>query len=236
MPRKNNPADRVERWPLDRIREYPGNPRTHSEAELNLLASAMRERGVTAAVLDDEDGVLIAGHGRLEAARRAGLKELPVNIAHGWSEEQKRAHRIWDNQSVLMAAWNMPLLKGEVAALADFGYDMPLLGFDEKNLLTIRMWGDPLGDMPALPNGDRAPFQQMTFTVHDGQAEKIKQAIAASKAMGKFNGPNENSNGNALARICERFLAQSKGHRRGADRPARGKRGGVPAALQRQGH
>lgn len=60
--------------------------------------------------------------------------------------------------------------------------------------------------MPELASGDRQPFQQMTFTLHDEQAEQVKAAIDAAKAIGVFNSPNENSNGNALVRVCETFL------------------------------
>lgn len=64
-------------------------------------------------------------------------------------------------------------------------------------------WGDAFG---GLPEGDRAPFQQMTFTLHDEQVEQVKAAMEAAKAMGPFDSENENSNGNALARVCETFL------------------------------
>jgi ParB-like nuclease domain len=131
------PADRVERWPIERITPYPGNPRIHSDAELDLLAEAMRRRGVTTAVLVDEKGVLISGHGRLEAARRAGLTELVVNIAVGWSDKEKRAHRIWDNQSVLMGKWSLDPLRFELGALHAGGFDLAPLGFDSAQLASI---------------------------------------------------------------------------------------------------
>lgn len=82
-------------------------------------------------------------------------------------------------------------------------------GFQERDLGVFPNgdeWADALG---ALPEGDRAPFQQMTFTLHDDQVEVVKQALTAAKGMGVFvDSPNENSNGNALARVCEVFLGQ----------------------------
>lgn len=63
--------------------------------------------------------------------------------------------------------------------------------------------------MSAVPDEDKAPFQQMTFTVHDDQAKQVKLAIAAAHKLGPYIGPNENKNGNAIARICETFLTQA---------------------------
>lgn len=83
------PAAKVEMWDLARIREYEANPRTHPEAQLELLARSMREDGVTMPILVDETGVIIAGHGRIRAAAMNGFAQYPVVVARGWSEEQK---------------------------------------------------------------------------------------------------------------------------------------------------
>ena len=64
----------------------------------------------------------------------------------------------------------------------------------------------PMDEYPALPDGDKAPFVQMTFTLHDEQVEEVKAAMDVAKSLGAYDSPNENSNGNALARICEMFL------------------------------
>src|SRR5215831_3454141 len=95
------PADRVERWSLMRIHEHPQNPRLHSDEQIEQIAASMRRFGVTAPVLVDEDGWLIYGHGRYRAAQKLGYAELPVAVARGWSEEEKRAYRIVDNQLAL---------------------------------------------------------------------------------------------------------------------------------------
>ena len=133
------PADSVERWALSRISEYPGNPMVHSDEQIELIAESMRTVGVTDPVLVDEQGVLIAGHGRLQAAQRAGLRELPVCVARGWSEAEKRAHRIWDNQSARLANWNLPYLKLELDFLRQGNFDMPRLGFPGDELLEIEL-------------------------------------------------------------------------------------------------
>src|SRR5438445_8784486 len=83
-PKRPWPADRVERWPIERLIPYANNPRLHSEADLDKIAAAIRRWGWTMPVLVDEEGVLIAGHGRVAAAPRAEVTSIPVIVARGW--------------------------------------------------------------------------------------------------------------------------------------------------------
>jgi len=131
------PADKIERRKLDAIIPYPNNARTHSEEQVAQIAASMQAYGVTAPVLVDEEGVLIYGHGRLRGAQLLGLAELPVAVARGWSEDEKRAYRLSDNQLALNAGWDIPLLKLELGELKLAGFDMPLLGFGDKTLITL---------------------------------------------------------------------------------------------------
>ena len=133
------PVDRIERWPLDKIIPYERNPRLHSDAQIDQIAASMRKFGVTAPMLVDESGELIYGHGRRAAAERIGLKDFPVAIARGWSEDEKRAYRIMDNQLGLASEWDLPLLKLELGELARVDFDMPLLGFDPVELTDIML-------------------------------------------------------------------------------------------------
>ena len=112
------PADRVERWAIDRLLPYARNARTHSAGQVEQIAASMREWGWTNPVLVDEEGMIIAGHGRIEAAKRLGLAEAPVMVAAGWSEAKKRAYVIADNKLALNAGWNEELLAAELTDLA----------------------------------------------------------------------------------------------------------------------
>ena len=85
------PADRVERWPIERVIPYASNPRVHSEADLDKIAASIRKWGWTAPPLVDEAGVLIVGHARVAAAVKIGETTIPVIVARGWSEEEKTA-------------------------------------------------------------------------------------------------------------------------------------------------
>ena len=147
------PADRVERRAIDQLVPYARNARTHSDAQVAQIAASMREWGWTNPVLVDEAGGIIAGHGRVLAARKLGLAEVPVMVAAGWSEAQKRAYVLADNQLALNAGWDIDLLKTELQGLGDLDFDLGLIGFpDLDSLLAEKTEGltDP-DDVPEAP-------------------------------------------------------------------------------------
>ena len=131
------PADRLERWPIERLIPYANNARLHSEADLDKLAAAIRKWGWTTPVLVDEEGNLLAGHGRIAAAPRAGVTSIPVIVARGWSEEEKRAYRLADNQLAARASWDFEQLRNELQELGFTGFDVGLIGFEPDQLDTI---------------------------------------------------------------------------------------------------
>lgn len=113
--------DSVEHWPLDRLRAYARNPRTHSDAQVAQIAASIVEFGWTNPVLVAGDGTVIAGHGRLDAARRLGLSMVPVLVLDHLSEAQRRAYVIADNKLALNAGWNDELLAAELHDLGQLG-------------------------------------------------------------------------------------------------------------------
>jgi hypothetical protein len=123
-------AERIELWPIEKLRPYERNPRTHSEAQVDQIAASMIEFGWTNPILIDENAGILAGHGRLLAARKLGLAEVPVIRFEHLSEAQKRAYLIADNQLALQAGWSEELLAQELALLRDESFDLDLVGFD----------------------------------------------------------------------------------------------------------
>ena len=113
------------------------NARTHSEAQVAQLAASIREWGWTMPVLADEAGMIIAGHGRVLAARSLGITQIPVTIARGWSEAQRRAYVLADNKLALNAGWDAELLSAELADLQGLGADLNLLGFSADEAASI---------------------------------------------------------------------------------------------------
>jgi ParB family chromosome partitioning protein len=197
----------IEQRPVGSLAPFAANSRTHSPAQVQQIAASIREFGWTNPVLIDGNGGVIAGHGRLAAANILGITTAPCIVLDHLSDAQKRALVIADNKLALNAGWDHALLESEIRDLDDADFDLTLLGFDEGEL-TAYLGETETEELPTLASGEKAPFQQMTFTVHDEQAEAVREALAAAKAMGPFDSPNENSNGNALARICETFLTE----------------------------
>lgn len=128
------PAQNIELWPLERIVPCARNARTHSPAQVAKIAASVREWGWTNPVLLDEEGGLIAGHGRVEAARLLGIDEVPAMVARGWSKAQKKAYVIADNRLALDAGWDMEMLALELADIGELGFDTGLTGFCDGEL------------------------------------------------------------------------------------------------------
>jgi DNA modification methylase len=127
-------AAQVERWPLDRLIPHARNARTHSEAQVAQIAGSIAEFGFVNPVLVGDDGVLVAGHGRILAARKLGLAEVPVIVLAHLTPTQRRALMIADNQIALNAGWNEEMLAAELTALREEAFDLDLLGFDDADL------------------------------------------------------------------------------------------------------
>ena len=149
------PADKVERRPVAALIPYARNARTHSDAQVAQIAASIKEWGWTTPVLIDPEGSIIAGHGRIMAARKLGFTEVPVMVAEGWSDAQKKAYVLADNQLALNAGWDSDLLALELKDLNENGFKLDLIGFDDNflaNLLTDKTEGltDP-DDVPEAP-------------------------------------------------------------------------------------
>lgn len=122
------PAAKVENWPLERLTAYDKNPRTHTAEQVEKVARSIDEFGWTNPVLVDEEGVIIAGHGRVLAAELRKIPKVPVMVARDWTEAQKRAYRIADNRLALDAGWDEELLRVELEDLKAADYDLDLTG------------------------------------------------------------------------------------------------------------
>jgi DNA modification methylase len=134
---KKWPAAKVELMPVSRLVPYARNSRTHSDEQVAQIAASINEWGWTIPVLVDETGQLIAGHGRIMAARKLGLTEVPAMTATGWTEAQKKAYVIADNKLALNAGWDLDALKVELADLGELGFDVGLTGFGDEELADL---------------------------------------------------------------------------------------------------
>jgi DNA modification methylase len=134
---KSWPADKVERRAIEKLIPYARNARTHSDEQVAQIAASMREWGWTNPILIDEEGTIIAGHGRVLAARVLGFPDAPCMVAAGWSDGQKRAYVLADNKLALNAGWDAEMLSLEIKGIADLGFDLTLAGFGEDELAAL---------------------------------------------------------------------------------------------------
>src|SRR5262249_17457866 len=131
---------------------YARNARTHSDEQIAQIAASIREFGFTNPILVDGDNGIIAGHGRVLAARKLGVSEVPVIELTGMSEAQKRAYILADNKLALNAGWDTEMLAIELGDLAGLGFDLSLTGFGDDELASILNSGNPgLTDPDEVP-------------------------------------------------------------------------------------
>lgn len=134
MSDKKWPADKIEKRKVDDLIPYARNARTHSDEQVAQIAASIKEWGWTTPILIDEEGEIIAGHGRVMAARKLGIEEIPTMTAVGWTKAQKKAYVLADNQLPQNAGWDMDMLKVEVMDLDGDGFDLDLLGFSKEEM------------------------------------------------------------------------------------------------------
>lgn len=201
----------ITRKPISELHADPANVRRHSTRNLQAIGDSIRTFGqVEPLVVQKGTGKVIGGNGRLESFRAAGVKECDV-VEIEISDSQATALAIALNRTAELAEWDTDALAQTLAALQIEDEELArMTGFNDdeikKTLETYGVFEVEGADAPELADGDRAPFQQMTFTLHDGQVETIRNAIEKAKADGHGKSDvNENSNGNALAWIAEVF-------------------------------
>lgn len=189
------------------LHDAPWNPRAIPPENLAALRESMRRWGVVQeVVVNRRTGTVVGGHQRLKVLREEGAAEVPV----AWvdlDETDERALNISLNSRTLEGEWtpNLSGLLDEIgAALPDLS---KALRFDELRADVGVFDVAPADGAPALKDGDRSPIQQMTFTVHDTQADTVREALTSARsAGGGVSDVNENGNGNALAYVCAAYL------------------------------
>jgi hypothetical protein len=135
-------ARRIEVWPTGRLVPYARNARTHS-SEVAQIAASIAQFGFNAPILVDSNAGIVAGHGRLLAARKLGLPEVPVVVLDHLSETQRRAYIIADNTLALNAGWDEKILAAELRDLEDEGMDLTLVSFSDDELEDLLAAGEP---------------------------------------------------------------------------------------------
>jgi DNA modification methylase len=208
--------------PATSLKPDPRNARTHSKRQLDQIVASIRQFGFTSPILVDPEGIIIAGHGRLLAAKSIGLAELPTIELAGLNEAQKRALRLADNKIALNAGWDLDLLKGELAQLSALDLDLTLTGFSTGELDLLLDTEDPDDDViPALPAtartrpGDIWKLGEHVLGCGDGRDRDFMRKVVGGRARidAAFLDPpyNVRINGHANAKGRHREFAMASG-------------------------
>jgi DNA modification methylase len=158
-------AKRIELWPLDRLKPYDRNARTHSAEQVAQIAASIVEFGFTNPILVDSSDGIIAGHGRLSAAQELGLKTVPVVVLDHLSDRQRKAYILADNQLALNAGWDTDLLRSELQDLAELDFDLSLIGFSDDELADLlpdieELAPEEMGDPDEVPEPPADPVSK----------------------------------------------------------------------------
>lgn len=158
-------AKRIELWPLDRLKPYERNARTHDAAQVAKIAASITEFGFTNPILVDSADGIIAGHGRLMAAKELGLADVPVIVLDHLTDAQRRAYILADNRLALDAGWDNDMLAAELADLQADGFDLGLTGFNDEEIsdLLDQAGGDedePTGNEDDVPDVPPRPISR----------------------------------------------------------------------------
>lgn len=169
---------KIEYLPIEVLRNYPGNSRTHDVEQIEKIIRSIREFGWTNPILIDDENMILAGHGRKEAALAMGMRMVPCLRLMGLDEEQKRAYVLADNRLAEDAGWDQTLLRLELADLDMTGFDLSLTGFSEdeiKDLLASTEAGD--GEAPTDPE----EYQITIFSKNEEELLAIKKLLGVRR-------------------------------------------------------
>ncbi len=197
---------KIEIADINSIIPYENNPRKLSEQAIEKVAMSLKEYGFRQPIVVDKDRIIVVGHTRFRASKKLGFKEVPITIADNLTPEQINGYRIADNRTSQESEWDFQPLQKELSDLADLNFNLELTGFNDSELDNyITFENDVDIDLPDIPNEDKKPFQQITFTLHNTQFDIVKNAVDYIKKQNIDDTINDNRNGNAITEICKLF-------------------------------
>jgi len=193
--------------PTETVIPYSRNPRKN-DAAVSLVAGSLKEFGWQQPIVVDKEMVIIVGHTRLLAAQQLGMKQVPIVIADQLTPNQAKAYRLADNRVGQEATWDFDLLSLEIGDLKDMDFNLDILGFNEQELLGMGEIDDV--GFPDLGSGPKGDYRQITFTLHNDQADIVEAALAKAKQGDYESDLNENANGNAITFVCQGWLQHAE--------------------------
>lgn len=189
----------VQEVSLEKLRPYERNAKKHGPGQVEKLKASILEFGFLTPCLIDSEYNLIAGHGRVMAAKELGIETVPCVFIEGLTDEQRRAYILADNRLGELGVWDMNLAGLELGELSAQGFNIDLLGFDSIDI------DEEYGTVFELPDGDKPEIVTMTFTLHEEQKGLIEYAMSEVKDDIQETFGNTNKNGNALYEVVRQW-------------------------------
>lgn len=204
----------IEQIAVDRLIPYANNARVHSDEQIAQIASSIREFGFNAPVLIDKDHGIIAGHGRVAAARKLGLSEVPCIRLEHLTERQKKAYILADNKIALNSTWDKSVLNLELQELKDLGIDLSIVGFTELDLarlsddmdqdfldgIALNATNEP-SEEKSSPSDESSEMAPLSVVLEHEQRVLVFEALRIAKK--KYN---LDTSGQAIWIICKEWL------------------------------
>ena len=192
---------KIETLPIRDLTPDPENARLHDDKNLKAIQGSLKEFGQRKPIVITEAGVIVAGNGTVEAAKRLGWTQIEaVRVPGDWTPNQIKAFALADNRTAELASWDIHVLDEQLWELEQEELDVTLLGFESRIVAEVE---DPFGLLKDEPRKDAT---QMTFTVTLEQADVIKEKLKRAKQSKRLiKDENENSNGNALYLIASEW-------------------------------
>jgi ParB-like chromosome segregation protein Spo0J len=192
---------KIETLQIKDLTPDPQNARQHDDKNLKAIQGSLKEFGQRKPIVITEAGVIVAGNGTVEAAKRLGWLEIQaVRVPGDWTPNQIKAFALADNRTAELASWNMEVLDEQLWELEQEELDVTVLGFESRVVAEVE---DPFTLLKDEPRKDAT---QITFTVTLEQAEVIKEKLRRAKQSPRLiKDENENSNGNAIYLIASEW-------------------------------
>ena len=196
---------------IESLIPYEFNNKIHDETQVNRIANSIKEFWFTQPIVIDKNNVVVIWHGRLEASQKLWLKEVPCVIMEDLNDEQIRKLRILDNK-LNESEWNIENLQYDLSTIKDFNIWDIKISVDDlfDDVFSV----DDFDENFSLPDWEKAPFSQMTFTLADEQKKEVEEAIKLVKQTDQYKSQmnfwNDNSNWNALYCIVQQWLMSNK--------------------------
>lgn len=199
--------EKYEMVEISKLIPYANNARTHPDEQIKRIQSSIREFGFINPVIIDKKYNIIAGHGRVIAAEREGIKKIPCLLVEHLTDTQRKAYILADNRLAEMSGWDEKILQVELEGLVDFDVDLEMIGFDD---VFDDVNVDDFGEEFELPDGEKPEMVSMSLILHEKQREHIQSIIDGVDLDESYTFGNKQKAGNVVYMVMKQWAELKK--------------------------